>query len=170
MDFFDVIREISEAFPHIDESEIRAAMDIEVPWEESRLKGRDKYRRAVKTSGDRIVMWLRTGAGDFQKLDTQSLESMARFVSGRCASCTWAILRSLQMKHSGPCECRNCATCGGFHTICGRCLMCTVCHEHARGCPTCTGFPPDAATMELERGMARDLRAMKAADQEAVTQ
>lgn len=38
--------------------------------------------------------------------------------------------------------------------------------EHARGCPTCTGFPPDSATMELERGMARDARAMLAAKEE----
>jgi len=98
MDFFDALATIQKAYPSLDQSEIRNALDNEVKSEEERLTGqriRNKYQRAVESAHYRITDWLATGHTYF--VDPSDLESLCRFAASHRAACVWAVLRSKQM-------------------------------------------------------------------------
>lgn len=140
MDFFDALATIQKAYPSLEQSEIRNALDSEVKSEEDRLTGqrvRRKYARAVESSVDRILAWLQEGPQ--YSVDPSNLDSLCRFVGSHRSACVWAVLRSkyLFASHSSACDCQNCAVCKGIKMICGECHMCTRCHDHIPGCGGC---------------------------------
>jgi hypothetical protein len=95
MDFFTALATIRKEFPHLDESELRSAMDSEVEAEEKRLTSqriRGKYARAVESAQFRITEWLKTGHE--YGVDLNSVNSLAKFVASHRPAYVWAVLRS----------------------------------------------------------------------------
>ena len=90
MNFFTALATIRKEFPHLDESELRSAMDSEIASEEKRLTGRGVYARAVESAQIRIVEWLKTG-NEYQ-IDFTA-DGLAKFVSSHRPACVWAVLR-----------------------------------------------------------------------------
>jgi hypothetical protein len=99
MDFFTALTTIRKEFPHIDESELRSAMDSEVAAEEKRLTGQRKYARAVESTQYRITEWLKTG-NEYQ-VDL-TFDGMAKFVSSHRPACVWAVLRCKAITPPAP--------------------------------------------------------------------
>jgi hypothetical protein len=94
MDFFDAVNNICKQYPCAAHSEVRNAMEAEINSELERLKGRNKYGRAVGIAHDRIQDWIKTAPEYAVKFDLMGVErrDIVRFVGSHRQACVWAVL------------------------------------------------------------------------------
>ncbi len=93
MDFFDAVTKLANENPDVTPDHIRAALDIEVKFEEDRTASStrskaQRYANAIETAAERLGKWLKDGDTFAGTLNWRDVATQAINHSN---SCMWAV-------------------------------------------------------------------------------